>query len=99
MSKDYTAKNAIILIDPAANLNFICTQLATDLGLTPHSTTIFLKVIGEEFREKTVDIYQFGVQDKHGGVHWMEAVAVPTISTATPLPNPEAALQLFPEAA
>ena len=90
-------QEAVVFADPGSNMNFISHTLADKLQLQGTKTDIFLKVVDSEYQAKEVNIYQLGVEDNEGKVHWMEAVGVATITDATPIVEAELIKKAFPE--
>ena len=70
----------ITFSDPGSNVNFLTHKLAAALELVGIPTTIHLKVVDAEYREKQVLMYRLGVEDNLGNLHWLEAVGVESIT-------------------
>ena len=90
------AKDQIVFVDSGSNVNFIREDLARRLGLTATPTSIQIKVVDEDFSERRANVYQLGLRDKFGGVHWMEALGVNSIPAIRELANLEEVKQAFP---
>jgi hypothetical protein len=88
----------ITFSDPGSNLNFLTHKLAAALELVGIPTTIHLKVVDAEYREKQVLMYRLGVEDNLGNLHWLEAVGVESITEASPLLHTTEVRNAFPEA-
>ena len=86
-----------VFIDGGSNMNFVTNELAAKLGLEGTETTIFLRVVDEQYREKEVTVYRLGVEDRAGSLHWMEAVGVESMTDGAPIPDQEAIRRMFPE--
>ena len=88
----------ILFMDPGANLNFVVEDVALSMGLKGTSTTLQIKVVNREYQEKEAKIYQLGLEDRFGNVHWVEAVGVQSITDSHPVPNTqEEATAAFPD--
>ena len=91
------AKDQIVFVNPGSNVNFIQEGLARRLGLTATPTSVQIKVVDEDFSERKANGYQLGLRDRFGGVHWMEALGVNSITACRKLANLEEVRQAFPK--
>ena len=88
---------SIGFIDPQSTMNFITQELAYQLQLEGARTTIFMKRVNEEYTEREVKVYRLRVKDEKKQIHWMEAVAVGSITESGAVQNKDEIRQDFPE--
>ena len=88
--------DGIIFTDPGANINFIRTKVAEELGLKGNPTVIQLRVVDQEYVEREAQVFQVGVVDRYGGTHWIETLGVNTITQASPPDDMSSVRKVFP---
>ena len=60
-------------------------------------TSIYFRVVDEQYREKEVLVFRLGVEDRFKAIQWMEAVGVDSITDAAPLQGEAAIRKSYPE--
>jgi uncharacterized membrane protein len=87
---------AVSVADSCSNINFIREEAARSLGLHGTPSEVQLKVIDNDYATKQAMIYQVGIKDRNGGLHYLECLSVQSIMDS-PFPGDlSEARDLFP---
>ena len=97
-SQSGSSSTALLLTDPGSTDNFITHSLARQLLLPSTQTTLYIRVIDEEYREKQTSTYKLSLVDRFGLEHEVEAIGMNSLTEVLPLPEVSKLAHLFPEA-
>ena len=89
---------ALMLEDSGSTDNFVTHELAARLSLPSTPTSLFIRVLDEQYREKPTMVYLIDVVDRHGAIHKIEAIGMNSITSVAACPEVHSLARLFPEA-
>ena len=89
---------ALMLEDPGSTDNFVTHALARRLQLPSTPTSLFIRVLDQQYRERPTMVYFMNVVDMQGTTHRIEAIGMDSLTDVAPAPEVSTLATLFPSA-
>ena len=91
-------RSASVPEDNASTDNFIMHKVNTKVRLLGKPTSIFIKGLGDEYREKLTIVYSLDVVDAERESHRIEAIGMTNLTDMLPAVGVAKLAELFPDA-